>query len=255
MRLVRYAWEGEIGFGELRGDQVWPWTGSPLAGGAASHDRQPIDLGAVALLVPCEPTKIIGIGRNYAEHAAEHAAPVPTAPLIFLKAPSSLLAPGQPIVLTPFSQQVEHEAELAVVIGRRCHSVAPDDVAAVILGYTCANDVTARDLQRQDGQWTRGKSFDTFCPLGPWIETDLDVTALEVTCRVQGQLRQRGNTADMVFAVPYLVSYVSRMMTLEPGDVILTGTPAGVGPLHPGDTVEVRVEGLGTLHNPVLASD
>jgi 2-keto-4-pentenoate hydratase/2-oxohepta-3-ene-1,7-dioic acid hydratase in catechol pathway len=253
MRLVRYAWEGEIGFGELRGDQVWPWTGSPLGGGAAAHDRQPIDLAAVTLLVPCEPTKIIAIGRNYAEHAAEHAAAVPTAPLIFLKAPSSLLAPGQPIVLTPFSQQVEHEAELAVVIGRRCRSVALEDVAALILGYTCANDVTARDLQRQDGQWARGKSFDTFCPLGPWIETDLDVTALDVTCHVQGQLRQRGNTADMVFAVDSLVSYVSRMMTLEPGDVILTGTPAGVGPLHPGDTVEVRVEGIGTLHNPVVA--
>jgi 2-keto-4-pentenoate hydratase/2-oxohepta-3-ene-1,7-dioic acid hydratase in catechol pathway len=253
MRLVRYAWEGEIGFGELRGDQVWPWAGSPLGGGAAAHDRQPIDLAAVTLLVPCEPTKIIAIGRNYAEHAAEHAAAVPTAPLIFLKAPSSLLAPGQPIVLTPFSQQVEHEAELAVVIGRRCRSVALEDVAALILGYTCANDVTARDLQRQDGQWARGKSFDTFCPLGPWIETDLDVTALDVTCHVQGQLRQRGNTADMVFAVDSLVSYVSRMMTLEPGDVILTGTPAGVGPLHPGDTVEVRVEGIGTLHNPVVA--
>jgi 2-keto-4-pentenoate hydratase/2-oxohepta-3-ene-1,7-dioic acid hydratase in catechol pathway len=253
MRLVRYAWEGEIGFGELRGDQVWPWTGSPLEGGAAAHDRQPIDLAAVTLLVPCEPTKIIAIGRNYAEHAAEHAAAVPTAPLIFLKAPSSLLAPGQPIVLTPFSQQVEHEAELAVVIGRRCRSVALEDVAALILGYTCANDVTARDLQRQDGQWARGKSFDTFCPLGPWIETDLDATALDVTCHVQGQLRQRGNTADMVFAVDSLVSYVSRMMTLEPGDVILTGTPAGVGPLHPGDTVEVRVEGIGTLHNPVVA--
>lgn len=253
MRLVRYAWQGRIEFGELRGDQVCPWTGTPWAGGAVAGTRPPIAVGAVTLLAPCEPTKIIGIGRNYAEHAAEHAAAVPTAPLIFLKAPSSLLGPGQAIVLTPLSQQVEHEAELAVVIGRRCHHVALEDVAAVVVGYTCANDVTARDLQRQDGQWARGKSFDTFCPLGPWIETDLDVTALEVTCHVAGQLRQRGSTADMVFAVAYLVSYVSRMMTLEPGDVILTGTPAGVGPLHPGDTVVVRVAGIGELHNPVVA--
>lgn len=254
MRLVRYAWKDETGFGELRDDQIWPWTGSPLTGGAVAGNRQPIALKAATLLVPCEPSKIIGIGRNYAEHAAEHAAEVPTAPLMFLKAPSSLLGPDQPIVLTPLSQQVEHEAELAVVIGRRCRDVAPDDVASVILGYTCANDVTARDLQRQDGQWARAKSFDTFCPLGPWIETELDVRALEVTCHVQGQLRQRGSTADMVFGVATLVSYVSRMMTLEPGDVILTGTPAGVGPLHPGDTVTVRVEGVGELNNPVAAA-
>ncbi len=253
MRLVRYSWEGKIGFGELRDGRVWSWTGSPLTGGTAARDRQPIAAAALTLLVPCEPTKVIGIGRNYAEHAAEHAVAVPTAPLIFLKAPSSLLDPGQPIVLPPLSQQVEHEAELAIVIGRRCHHVAPDDAASVILGYTCANDVTARDLQRQDGQWARGKSFDTFCPLGPWIETELDVRALEVTCHVQNELRQRGNTADMVFPPAYLVSYVSRMMTLEPGDLILTGTPAGVGPLHPGDTVTVRVAGIGELHNPVVA--
>lgn len=254
MRLVRYAWGDEVGFGELRDGQIWPWTGTPFAGGAAASGRQPVAVDAVTLLYPCEPTKLIGVGRNYAEHAAEHAAAVPTAPLMFLKAPSSLLSPGQPIVLTPLSQQVEHEAELAVVISRRCRQVPAENVAAVILGYTCANDVTARDLQRQDGQWARGKSFDTFCPLGPWIETELDVRALEITCHVEGQLRQRGSTADMVFSVATLVSYVSQMMTLEPGDVILTGTPAGVGPLHPGNTVTVRVEGIGELTNPVVAA-
>lgn len=253
MRLLRYAWRDEIGYGELRNGQIWPWVGSPLAGGSPDRTRAGIALAEARLLSPCQPSKIVAIGRNYAEHAAEHAAAVPAEPLIFLKAPSSLLDPGAPIVLTPYSRQVEHEAELAVVIGQRCRNVAVTEVPAVILGYTCANDVTARDLQRSDGQWARGKSFDTFCPLGPWVETGLDVTALEVTCHVNGQLRQRGSTADMVFSAAYLVSYVSRMMTLEPGDVILTGTPAGVGPLQPGDTVTVRVEGIGELHNPVVA--
>lgn len=255
MRLVRYTDGDGAGYGELHGDLIRPWTGSPLTGGVLAAGREETALAAVKLLPPCVPGKIIGIGRNYAEHAAEHAAAVPSEPLIFLKAPSSLLGPDDPIVLTPLSRQIEHEAELAVVIGQRCHHVAMADVASVILGYTCANDVTARDLQRHDGQWARGKSFDTFCPLGPWIETELDVRALDVTCHVQGQLRQRGNTADMVFPVATLVSYVSQMMTLEPGDVILTGTPAGVGPLHPGDTVTVRVAGIGELHNPVQGAD
>lgn len=212
----------------------------------------PVPLAQVRLLAPCEPSKIVCIGRNYAAHAAEHQAPVPSQPLIFLKPPSALLAPGAAIELTPLSAQVEHEAELVVVIGRRCRHVPAAQALAMVLGYTCGNDVTARDLQRQDGQWARAKGFDTFCPLGPWIETDLDPTQVEVTCLVNGAERQRGSTADLIFPVAQLIAYVTQAMTLEPGDVIMTGTPAGVGPLHAGDEVVVRISGIGELRNAVI---
>jgi 2-keto-4-pentenoate hydratase/2-oxohepta-3-ene-1,7-dioic acid hydratase in catechol pathway len=192
------------------------------------------------------------VGRNYSSHAAEHGAEVPAEPLIFLKPPSAVIGPGAPIVLPAQSARVEHEAELAAVIGRRGRRIPREQGLEYVLGYTCGNDVTARDLQRSDGQWTRAKGFDTFCPLGPWIETELDPAAVEVTSRVNGVLRQQGNSGRMVLDIPTLISYVSHVMTLEPGDVILTGTPAGVGPLLAGDVVEVEVEGVGVLANPVI---
>lgn len=218
-------------------------------------------LADVRLLSPILPSKIVCVGRNYVEHAAEHGAEVPAEPLLFLKPSTSVIGPRDAIRLPPQSKQVEHEAELAVVIGppgaRRADRAAAEQA---IFGYACANDVTARDLQRSDGQWTRGKGFDSFCPLGPWITTGLDVSDLEIRCEVgsgaeEMEVRQLGRTRDLVFDVPTLVSYVSHIMTLLPGDVILTGTPAGVSPITDGDTVMVRIEGIGELSNPVVALD
>jgi 2-keto-4-pentenoate hydratase/2-oxohepta-3-ene-1,7-dioic acid hydratase in catechol pathway len=196
----------------------------------------------------------VALGRNYAAHAAEHGADVPSQPLIFLKPPSAVIGPGEPIVCPPQSKQVEHEAELAVVIGRPARRVTAARAWGYILGYTCANDVTARDLQRSDGQWSRAKGFDTFAPLGPWIVTDLDPGDLAVTCRVNGQVKQQASTADMVFKIAQLVEFITAVMTLEPGDVILTGTPEGVSPIQPGDVVEVEIQGIGVLRNPVVVS-
>jgi 2-keto-4-pentenoate hydratase/2-oxohepta-3-ene-1,7-dioic acid hydratase in catechol pathway len=197
-------------------------------------------------------SKVIGIGKNYADHAAEMGGEVPEAPLVFLKPNTSVIGPDDPIVLPSFSDEVHYEGELAVVIGRICKDVPRDRVSDVIIGYTCANDVTARDAQRTDGQWARAKGFDSSCPLGPWLETELDVENLRLQTRLDGVTVQDGNTADLVFDVPELVSYVSRAFTLLPGDVILTGTPAGVGPIQPGQRVEVEVEGIGTLGNQVV---
>lgn len=200
------------------------------------------------------PSKIVCVGRNYADHAAELGNEVPKAPLLFLKAPSSLIRGGEPIVIPPQSERVEHEAELAIVIKERARDLSDDeDVFKYILGFTCLNDVTARDIQRADVQFTRGKSFDTFCPIGPHIETELDVSDIEVECRVNGEIRQTGRTSQMVFPVEFQVRYISRQMTLVPGDLIATGTPAGVSKLEPGDVCEVVIEGIGTLSNPVEA--
>lgn len=199
-----------------------------------------------------KPSKIVCVGRNYAGHARELGNDVPAEPLLFLKAPSAVIMNGDDIVLPPFSQQVEHEAELAVVIGKSCSHLADDDVVSpYIQGYTCLNDVTARDLQRTDGQFARAKSFDTFCPIGPLIETDLDPSDIRVVCRVNGEIRQDGRTSDMVFPVEFLIRYISNMMTLMPGDIIATGTPKGVGKLSPGDVCEVEIDGIGTLKNTV----
>lgn len=202
------------------------------------------------------PSKIVCVGRNYADHAAELGNEVPKAPLLFLKAPSSLIRDGEPIVIPPQSERVEHEAELAIVIKERVKDLNDDkNVFKYILGFTCLNDVTARDIQRADVQFTRGKSFDTFCPIGPHIETELDVSDIEVQCRVNGEIRQTGRTSQMVFPVEFLIRYISRQMTLMPGDLIATGTPAGVSKLEPGDVCEVVIEGIGTLSNPVEAKN
>lgn len=204
------------------------------------------------LLAPVIPTKVVAVGRNYADHASEMGGAVPDLPIIFLKPPTSVIGPFQAIRFPPSATEVHHEAELAVVIGRVARNVAAEDVGPHVLGYTAANDVTARDLQRADGQWTRAKGFDTFCPLGPAIDTELDpLEGLSIICRVNGEIRQAGSTADMVFGVGELVAHISSVMTLLPGDVVLTGTPAGVGPLEVGDTVEVEIEGIGVLANPV----
>lgn len=210
-----------------------------------------LPLEAVRLLAPVIPSKVVCVGRNYADHAAELGNELPAEPLLFLKPSTSVIGPGDPIPLPAASERVDHEAELAVVIGRICRAVPEEEAGRYILGYTCGNDVTARDLQERDGQWTRAKGFDGFCPLGPWLETELDPSDVEVVCRVDGEVRQSGRTADLAFSPGFLVSYVSQVMTLLPGDVIMTGTPAGVGPLHPGQEVEVEVEGVGVLRNVV----
>lgn len=197
------------------------------------------------------PSKIVCVGRNYAEHAKELGNAVPERPLLFFKPPSSIIAPGEAILLPAASSQVEHEAEIGVVVGRRLRRVTPIEAELGIAGFTCVNDVTARDLQKTDGQWARAKGFDTFCPVGPTVVSGLDWRALEVIGRVNGVERQRGRTSDMIFSIPDLLSYISGVMTLEPGDLIATGTPAGVGALAPGDVVEVEIPGVGVLSNPV----
>ncbi len=265
MRFVRFVHPGGVSFGVVAGDPgvggltVAEISGLPFDNVQLTGQRWA--LADVRLLAPIFSSKVIGIGRNYADHAAEHGASVPAEPLVFMKPSTSVIGPRDAIRLPPQAKQVEHEAELAVVIGAGgARRVDRAGAARAIFGYTCGNDVTARDLQKSDGQWTRAKGFDSFCPLGPWIETDLDVSDLEVRCEV-GQdpenleVRQLGRTRDMVFDVPTLVSYVSHVMTLLPGDVILTGTPAGVSPIVAGDTVSVRIEGIGELANTVVTLD
>ncbi len=211
-----------------------------------------ISMVGARLMPPAMPTKIVCVGVNYKQHAREMGHDLPSEPLIFLKPPTAMNAPGGEIHLPPGAGRVDFEGELAVVIGRRAHRVSVADASAHILGYTCANDVTARDLQRKDGQWTRAKGFDGFCPLGPWVETDLDPSDLLIETLVNGEIKQSARTSDMIFDVPTLVSFVSHVMTLLPGDTLLTGTPSGVGELHAGDTVEVRIEGIGSLSNRVV---
>jgi 2-keto-4-pentenoate hydratase/2-oxohepta-3-ene-1,7-dioic acid hydratase in catechol pathway len=240
-------------YGLLEGDQVRDISGPPWCSWSEGSRTWPV--GEVRLLAPVDPGKIVCVGRNYAAHAAELGNEVPKEPLIFLKPPSAIIGPGEPIVLTAQSQKVEHEGELALVVGRRCaHLKDSEDALSYLLGYSCLNDVTARDLQKSDVQFTRAKGFDTFCPVGPHIETQLDPTGALVETRVNGVLRQSGSTSLMAYPVAFLVRWISRVMTLFPGDLIATGTPAGVGPLVAGDDVEVSVSGVGVLRNPVQAS-
>ncbi len=257
MRICRFAHGEEVSFGVLDNlDEQGELTDNSIIAILKGHpfgefdpDGRVIPASSVKLLAPILPSKIIGIGKNYADHAAEMDSVLPPEPLMFLKPSTSVIGPNESILLPRQTSMVHHEAELAVVIGRFCKDVPRARVAEVILGYTCANDVSARDVQKSDGQWSRAKGFDTFCPLGPWIETDLDPSELTVTAYVGDQLRQSGNTKDLIFSVVDLVSYVSHQMTLLLGDVILTGTPAGVGPIVPGDEVEVAIEGIGSLVN------
>lgn len=250
MRIVRFRLAGQTRFGLHTDEGIRPLLGSPLET-TDVDDRVVLPHDGVHLLAPVAPSKIVCVGRNYAAHARELGNEVPSEPLLFLKPPSALLPHGAAIKLPPASARVEHEGELGVVIGRPLHRAKPADVGIAILGYTCCNDVTARDLQRKDVQFTRGKGFDTFAPCGPWIETDADPTDLRVQVRVNGATRQDGRTSAMMFPVAELVAYISGIMTLLPGDLILTGTPEGVGPLVAGDTVEVDIEGVGALRNTV----
>ena len=252
MRIVRYQQKNQPPkLGWVYEDKVGEIEGSIY--GEYRRQEARIPLADVSLLSPCQPSKIVCVGRNYVEHARELGNDVPKLPLIFLKPPSSIINPGDYIVLPPQSQQVEHEAELVVVIGKHGRNITAENARSHILGYTIGNDVTARDLQKSDGQWTRAKGFDTFCSFGPWIDTDFDISDALITCKVSGQPRQMGSTRDMVFNVSTLVAFISSIMTLEPGDIIFTGTPAGVGPIKPGDVVVVEIEGLGSLSNPVKA--
>lgn len=242
---------GDSRYGTIQDGRIFERRG--LLGLPEKPDRTWL-LSEVQLLAPCEPSKIVCVGRNYAEHAAELGSTLPTEPLIFLKPPSAIIAPEESIVLTPHSERVDYEGELAVVMQKSCRNLtASDDVTPYILGYTCLNDVTARDLQKKDVQFTRSKGFDTFCPFGPWIETELDLQAAEVKTLVNGGERQSAKVTEMVFAVDVLIRWISQVMTLSPGDVIATGTPSGVGPLSAGDVVAVRIGGIGELRNPVSA--
>ncbi len=253
MKIVRVDSEvDDITYGAVEPEGIRLHRGSPFI--AWEPTETVVAWDQAKLLAPVIPTKIVAIGKNYVDHAAEMDSSVPEQPLIFLKPPTAVVGPLQPVRLPATSSNVHHEAELAVVIGKVTRDVRIEDVGPHILGYTAANDVTARDLQKSDGQWTRAKGFDTFCPLGPAIDTELDPQeGLAVICRVNGDVRQSGSTRDMVFGVGEIVSYISHIMTLLPGDVILTGTPDGVGPIEAGDRVEVEVEGIGVLVNPVIA--
>lgn len=255
MRLVRADVDGTVRWGLIQGPEVVALDRSPFAG--VPRLGPPLGLiDEVRPLAPTSPTKIVCVGRNFKAHADEHGVDVPTEPLLFLKPPSAVIGPGDAIVLPPESDRVEHEAELALVIGRHCRRVSPDSAWRNVFGITCANDVTARDLQRRDAQWTRGKGFDTFCPIGPYLVAGIDehhLEDLEIRCRVNGELRQAGRLSELIFPLSTLVSTISSVMTLEPGDIILTGTPSGVGPLTDGDVVEVEIEGIGTLSNPVVS--
>ncbi len=253
MKRIRYRDERGVQWGELEGGTVYPLTG--LMG--ARRGPGPM-LSEVTLLAPCEPKNIVCVGKNYAKHIAEmggSAEDLPKEPGLFIKSLNTLANPGDPIPYPSWTSNLHFEGELAVVIGRTLRDVAVADALSHVLGYTCAVDVTARDKQRSDLQWARGKSADGFCPVGPWLETDLNVSALSVQTRLNGALKQDGNTRDLIFSVPEILSYISSFVTLSPGDLVLTGTPDGVGPMAVGDTLEVTVEGIGTLECVVEASE
>jgi 2-keto-4-pentenoate hydratase/2-oxohepta-3-ene-1,7-dioic acid hydratase in catechol pathway len=246
----------ETHYGFVEGDAIFPISPAQLFANPAAPvaEGDSVPFAETRLLAPVEPSKIVCVGRNYRDHAAELGNPMPDEPLLFLKPPSSVIGHGESIELPPVSSRVEHEGELGVVIGRRARLLNDsENPLDYVLGYTCVNDVTARDLQRRDVQFTRAKSFDTFCPVGPYIVSGLDPLDLGVETRVNGETRQRGRTSAMAFPVSYLIRYISHIMTLEPGDLISTGTPSGVGPLADGDLVEVEVEHVGVLGNPVRA--
>jgi 2-keto-4-pentenoate hydratase/2-oxohepta-3-ene-1,7-dioic acid hydratase in catechol pathway len=266
VRIARFTTGEEPQYGVVTGDvdelgipaddsRIVALAGDPLYVGVQLTDTE-LALQDVRLLAPVLPrSKVVGIGKNYAAHAAEMGGDVPTEPLMFIKPNTSVVGPGDPVFYPRQSSEVHFEGELAVVIGRICRDVTPERVAEVVYGYTVGNDVTARDLLRSDVQFTRSKGFDSFCPLGPWIETKLDTSDLRVTTHLNGDLKQDGTTKAMVFDVPALVAHVSSVMTLLPGDVILTGTPEGVGPMEVGDEVEVTVQGIGSLANRVVSRE
>lgn len=249
MKIARFNLNGEIRFGSVDGDQVSLFAGSPFESKELSGES--IALDQIQLLAPVAPSKIICIGMNYAAHAAEISQDVPDEPLMFFKPISAIIGPNDTIVLPHQSDQVELEVELAVVIGKQAKNISKSEVKSHIFGYTVGNDITARDIQFSDLQWARSKGFDTFCPLGPWIETDFDPTGKRLDSRVHGEQRQHATTRDMIFDVETIVAFVSENVTLLPGDIILTGSPAGISRITHGDAIECEIEGIGVLHNQV----
>jgi 2-keto-4-pentenoate hydratase/2-oxohepta-3-ene-1,7-dioic acid hydratase in catechol pathway len=249
MRLVRFRFGDRIATGVVEGDAVRALAGTFFENPVPSGEEIPLD--DVRLLAPILPSKVVCLGKNYAAHAAEFGGEVPEVPLVFLKPSTSVSGPGDPIPLPPISNRVDYEGELAVVIGRIARNVRAEETFRYVLGYTCGNDVTLRDLQKKDDQWARAKGFDGSCPLGPWVETELDPIDVHLETRVNGEVRQSASTSDMVFGVATIIEFVTAFMTLLPGDVIMTGTPEGVGKLEPGDRVEVVIDGIGVLMNPV----
>ena len=275
MRIARFSRDDTVAYGVVQesapdglasaaigpdtdGLTIAELQGHPFGVGTDSvrYTGQSYPVADVRLLAPVLPTKVVAIGKNYADHAREMGGEPPDEPVIFLKPSTSVIGPGDPVARpVKLSERVDFEGELAVVIGRLCRDVPPERVSEVIFGYTCANDVTARDLQAKDGQWTRAKGFDTFCPLGPWIETGLDPSDLELTTTVNGEVKQHARTSQLLHDVTAVVCYVTSVMTLLPGDILLTGTPAGIGPLVYGDRVSVAIQGIGALTNPVVDRD
>ena len=257
MRIARYVHEGEVAFGVVESGadgaeaEVAEIVGHPFGGVTFSGVRHL--LSSIKLLAPVLPSKVVAIGKNYAAHASEMGGEVPEQPLIFLKPSTAVTGSGDNIAYPPSSERVDYEGELAVVIGRLCRDVPEERAGEVVFGYTCANDVTARDQQKTDGQWSRAKGYDSFCPIGPWIETDLDIADLRLMTTLNGEVKQDGRTSSIVHKVPKLIAYVTACMTLLPGDVILTGTPDGIGPMSIGDEVAVEIEGIGRLVNRVVA--
>ncbi len=258
MRIVRFSFEGKVKYGILENDFIRGLARTPFRyfKGPSSPfdlDGTSFDPAAVKLLAPCVPSKIVAIGLNYRSHSEEVKIALPRVPLIFLKPSTAVIGPAEPIILPRGSGRVDYEGELGVVIGRRAKDVPAASSSEYILGYTCVNDVSERHIQKEDVQWTRAKGFDTFAPIGPWIETQVDPSNLKIETRLNGELRQSARTADLIFNVPTLVEFISGVLTLLPGDIISTGTPSGIGRINPGDAVEITIEGIGTLRNPVAS--
>ncbi len=253
MKIVRFIADNRAKYGILSNESIQVIKGSPF------RKMKLVDnfyrLSDVKLLSPCLPSKIVALGLNYRSHAEETRNPIPENPLIFIKPPTAVIGPEDNIVYPSSSTRVDYECELGVVIKRPAKRVSEKDALGYVLGYTCFNDVTARDHQRRDGQWTRGKGFDTFAPIGPCIETELDPGNVTIETYLNGELKQQGNTRDLIFSIPVLISFISQVMTLLPGDIIATGTPSGIGPMHPGDTVEIKIEPIGTLRNYIVKSN
>ena len=251
MRMVRFMGPGrtEAKPGRVEGNVVYELEGSIF--GSCETTGSGIKLEDVRLLAPCTPSKVVAVGLNYRDHAEEVGMPLPEEPMIFMKPATAVIGPGDPIVAPAASRRVDYEAELGVVIGRRAVRVKQAEALNYVLGYTALNDVTARDLQAKDGQWTRAKGFDTFCPIGPAIETSLDPSNVAISSWLNGEKKQESRTSNLIFGVPALIEFISGVMTLLPGDVIATGTPSGIGPMLPGDEIEIRIEGIGSLINPV----
>jgi 2-keto-4-pentenoate hydratase/2-oxohepta-3-ene-1,7-dioic acid hydratase in catechol pathway len=250
MRIARVEVRDMPVWAIVEGEVVYRLEGSPFED--PRRGERLGDLGSLRLLAPCEPTKIVCIGLNYRAHAAESGQEVPKEPLMFFKPPSSVIGPGENVIWAPGSERIDYEAELAVVFKKRAKHVAPGAYREYVLGYTCGNDISARDFQRGDGQWSRAKGSDTFCPLGPWIETDVDPGNLRITGKLNGVVKQDSSTADLAFNVDQLITHMTKYFTMLPGDVILTGTPAGIGPMNPGDEYEVIIEGIGSLKNRIV---